>query len=133
MHEEILKANRIRTSDGKISETSLICRIFGGYLQNHLKCPQCPYSSRTYNHFQDLSLEISGQINSVEEALSEYSRPEKLGTGNEWACEGCKKRVLVSFMIIMITIEIIIIDTLVMVIIIDNNGNSNNYSSNNNK
>lgn len=64
MHEEILKANHIKTSDGKIAETTLISQVFGGYLQNELKCPLCRYSSKTFNHFQDLSLEICGGITS---------------------------------------------------------------------
>ena len=62
MHEEVLKANNVKTSDGKISETTLISRTFGGYLCNELKCSLCTYSSKTYNHFQDLSLEVSGGI-----------------------------------------------------------------------
>lgn len=66
MHEEILKANQIKTSDGKIAETTLISRVFGGYLRNELKCSKCAYSSKTYNHFQDLSLEITGAISSSE-------------------------------------------------------------------
>ena len=64
MHEEALKASNVKTSDGKISETTLISRVFGGYLCNELKCPTCTYSSKTYNHFQDLSLEVSGGISS---------------------------------------------------------------------
>lgn len=64
MHEEALKANNVKTSDGKIAETTLISRVFGGYLCNELKCSTCTYSSKTYNHFQDLSLEVSGGISS---------------------------------------------------------------------
>ena len=64
MHEEIMKANHVKTSDGKLAETSLISRVFGGYLRNELKCSKCPFSSKTYNHFQDLSLEITGGISS---------------------------------------------------------------------
>jgi ubiquitin carboxyl-terminal hydrolase 36/42 len=58
MHEEVLKANGLKLSDGKVAETSFINRIFGGYLCSELKCSQCGYSSKTYNHFQDLSLEV---------------------------------------------------------------------------
>ena len=64
MHEEIMKANNVKTSDGKLAETSLISRVFGGYLRNELKCSKCTFSSKTYNHFQDLSLEITGGISS---------------------------------------------------------------------
>lgn len=94
IHEEILKAHNLKVSDGKICETTFISRIFGGYLRNELKCPKCPYASRTYNHFQDLSLDLTGnKIKSVQDALAAFVRPEKLGSGNEWKCDGCKKKV----------------------------------------
>ena len=64
MHEEILKSRNIKTCDGKIAETTLISRVFGGYLLSELQCSKCKYSSKTYNHFQDLSLEVSGGISS---------------------------------------------------------------------
>lgn len=64
MHEEILKVNNVKISDGKVAETTLISRVFGGSLRNELKCLSCRFSSKTYNHFQDLSLEISGGISS---------------------------------------------------------------------
>lgn len=130
MHEEILKANNVKTSDGKVAETTLISRVFGGSLRNELKCLSCRFSSKTYNHFQDLSLEISGGISSgdfiqlifvtmcnrsslyrivclqkwriksschvaVSGALKAFMRSEKLSSGNEWRCDGCKKKVQV--------------------------------------
>lgn len=95
MHEDILKARGLKISSGKIAETTLISRIFGGYLCNELKCSSCHYSSKTYNHFQDLSLDVVHGIRSVEEAISAFIRPERLGAGNEWLCGGCKKKVQV--------------------------------------
>ena len=94
MHEEVLKAHNVKTSDGKISETTVISRIFGGSLCNTVACPSCPYASRTYNHFQDLSLDLSG-VTSVAQAIDAFTRPEYLSKGNEWKCEGCNKRVKV--------------------------------------
>ena len=93
MHEEILKANRIKVSHGKIAESTFISRIFGGYLCNELKCDECKYCSRTLNHFQDLSLEVTGGISSIEDALRAFLKPERLGAGNEWLCGGCDKKV----------------------------------------
>jgi ubiquitin carboxyl-terminal hydrolase 36/42 len=95
MHEEVLKANRIRTSDGKVAETSFISRIFGGYLCNMLTCTKCGYISKTFNHFQDLSLDISGRIDSVSRAIDAFTKPEVLTAGNEWHCDKCKTRVKV--------------------------------------
>jgi len=95
MHEEVLKANNVKLSDKK-AETTFISRIFGGCLCNELKCDRCKYTSRTYNHFQDLSLEVSGGISSVNDALRAFVKPEKLTHGNEWKCDGCKQRVLAT-------------------------------------
>lgn len=64
MHEEVLKSRNVKTCDGKIAETTLISRVFGGYLLSELKCSNCKYSSKTFNHFQDLSLEVSEGISS---------------------------------------------------------------------
>ena len=58
MHEEVLKAHGLKVSDGRKAETTFVSRIFGGYLCNELKCSECGYCSKTYNHFQDLSLEV---------------------------------------------------------------------------
>ena len=96
MHEDILKAFQIKPSHGKISETTFISRIFGGYLRNQLRCPLCNYTSKTYNHFQDLSIDLAHpSIKSMESALAAFFKEEKLCNGNEWRCDSCKKRVQV--------------------------------------
>lgn len=99
MHEEVLKANGIKPSDGKIAETTFISRIFGGYFCNQLKCSKCKYTSRTFNHFLDLSLDINGGINSIESAIASFTKPEVLSHGNEWKCEGCKNKVQVILIV----------------------------------
>ena len=96
MHEEILKAHNLKVSDGKIAETTFISRVFGGYLCNTLTCPRCKFVSRTYNHFQDISLDLKIGINSVDSALKYFTQPEQLSKGNEWKCEKCHERVPVS-------------------------------------
>lgn len=93
MHEELLKLNSVKLSDGKIAETTFISRIFGGYLCNRLSCSKCNYSSKTYNHFQDLSLDVGGGIKSVSDSIHSFIKPEKLSSGNEWLCDGCKNKV----------------------------------------
>lgn len=97
MHEEVLKARGIKTSDGKIAETSMISRVFGGYLCNTLTCGQCKYVSKTYNHFLDISLDISQGVKSINGAIEGFTKPEYLTAGNEWKCEKCKQKVKVSF------------------------------------
>ena len=96
MHEEILKAHGVKLSDGDVAETTFISRIFGGKLCSELRCDQCRYTSRTYNYYQDLSLEVSGSISSVDEAMKAFLKPEKLTKENAWRCDGCKKHVQAS-------------------------------------
>eukprot|EP01038_Epipyxis_sp_PR26KG_P006907 gene6907-9459_t len=93
MHEEILDANRIKIKDGRIAETSVISRIFGGYIRNTVSCPKCNYVSQTHNHFQDLSLEIPKGIDSIDAAIAAFIKPENLTNGNEWKCEKCNLKV----------------------------------------
>lgn len=93
MHEEVLKQNGLKTADGKKAETTVISRIFGGYLCNTLTCTRCQYTSKTYNHFQDLSLEIRQGIQGVENAIDAFTKLENLTQGNEWKCDGCKNKV----------------------------------------
>jgi ubiquitin carboxyl-terminal hydrolase 36/42 len=95
MHEEVLKANGIKISQGKIAETTVFSRTFGGELCNKLSCSRCGYSSETFNHFQDLSLEINAGISSVKDAIASFTKPEFLSHGNEWNCSGCKTKVKV--------------------------------------
>jgi ubiquitin carboxyl-terminal hydrolase 36/42 len=93
MHEEILKSFGVKSSDGKVAETSAISRLFGGSLCNSLTCEQCGYCSQTFNHFQDLSLDISKGVGSVKGAIQSFVKPEQLSAGNEWKCDKCKKKV----------------------------------------
>jgi ubiquitin carboxyl-terminal hydrolase 36/42 len=95
IHEEILKSHGLKSnSGGKLVDTTLIGRIFGGYLCNELKCSTCSYKSRTYNHFQDLSLDLHS--GSVEESIKAFVKPEVLGKGNEWKCDKCNRKVKVT-------------------------------------
>lgn len=96
LHEETLKAHKVKLSDGKKAETTAISRIFGGYLCNTMTCTRCGYKSRTLNHFQDLSLDINkGGCSSVEQAIETFMKVEVLSSGNEWYCDKCKVKVKV--------------------------------------
>lgn len=78
-----------------IYDTTLISRIFHGKLCNIMSCNRCKYKSKTFNNFQDISLNIGSGIQSVENAIDLYIKPEKLEAGNEWLCDGCKRKVQV--------------------------------------
>jgi ubiquitin carboxyl-terminal hydrolase 36/42 len=99
MHEESLKANRLKLNSGDITETTLMSRVFGGHLCNVLKCLKCKHTSKTYNHFQDLSVDVTHGVRTVSDAIALFIKPEKLGSGNEWNCDGCKRKVPVRCLI----------------------------------
>ena len=63
-------------------------------LCNELKCSQCQYTSKTYNSFHDISLEVTGnKINTLKSALDAFTVTETLSNGNEWRCGGCNRKV----------------------------------------
>lgn len=65
-----------------------------------LKCTECGHCSDTLDPFMDLSVSFEGtagahgaarKVRSVPEALECFTSAERLGSGNEWRCGGCKK------------------------------------------
>jgi ubiquitin C-terminal hydrolase len=85
---------RDRLPVARLDETTLLRRIFGGYLRNEVKCTQCGKKSKTYDPFLDLSLEVSNKAcNSIADAVREFTRKETLDSQNRWRCPSCKKLV----------------------------------------
>lgn len=74
-------------------ETTVIYKIFGGYLRQEVKCLKCNDISDTYPVYLDLSLDLMGA--SIEEALAMYVRTEMLTQSNRYKCEKCG--ILVDF------------------------------------
>lgn len=100
IHEEILKSKGLQSNllkYGNIINTTLISRIFGGYLRNELTCSKCKYQSRSYNHFHDLCLDIQYNVSNIMHSFNIFTKPEVLGRGNEWFCEKCKMKVKVLY------------------------------------
>lgn len=72
-------------------ETTPLNQILGGYLRSAVRCLSCQHVSVTFQHFEDLLLDIR-KANSIEEAVDMYFARERLeDTG--YKCEACKKRV----------------------------------------
>ncbi|XP_066595490.1 ubiquitin carboxyl-terminal hydrolase 36 isoform X2 [Prorops nasuta] len=72
-------------------ETTPINQIFGGYIRTEVKCLQCRHVSTTFQHFQDLLVDIR-KASTLDEALSSYFSREQLDN-NDYKCEACKRRV----------------------------------------
>lgn len=77
--------------DQLTKETTPLNQILGGYLRSEVKCLSCQHISTTFQHFEDLLLDIR-KANSIEDALDVYFARERLEE-NQYKCEACKKRV----------------------------------------
>jgi ubiquitin C-terminal hydrolase len=76
-----------KIKDERIKETSVVHRIFGGYLRSQVQCSECRHNSNTYDPFLDLSVEVL-RANSVPTALQHFTAPETLDRNNKYKCSG---------------------------------------------
>jgi ubiquitin C-terminal hydrolase len=96
------------------SEGSVAKAIFGGAVESEVTCPKCGHASVTLDPIHDLNLEINNS-SSLEQALETFTAPEKLGKGNEYVCEKCKRKVQATKrMQVMMMMMMIMTVTIVM-------------------
>ncbi|KAJ0984725.1 hypothetical protein J5N97_003081 [Dioscorea zingiberensis] len=83
-------------------ETTLIQLMFGGYLRSKIKCMRCQGKSERHERMMDLTVEIHGDVGSLEEALARFTATEVLDGENKYHCTRCnsyeraKKKLTVS-------------------------------------
>lgn len=77
--------------DSKVKETTPLNQILGGYLRSAVRCLKCGHVSTTFQHFQDLLLDIR-RAQTLDEALELYFSREKLDD-ESYQCESCQKKV----------------------------------------
>eukprot|EP01018_Ginkgo_biloba_P007129 Gb_38396 [translate_table: standard] len=75
--------------DPHTQETTLIQHIFGGHLQSQVKCTQCLAVSNRYENMMDLTVEIHGDVESLEDALKQFTVLEWLDGDNKYKCDRC--------------------------------------------
>ncbi|ONK70513.1 uncharacterized protein A4U43_C05F34480 [Asparagus officinalis] len=75
--------------DPSTQETTLIQHIFGGHLQSQVKCTICNMISNRYENMMDLTVEIHGDAESLEECLEQFTVKEWLDGDNKYKCDGC--------------------------------------------
>ncbi|CAN4122377.1 unnamed protein product [Withania somnifera] len=71
-------------------ETSLVGLMFGGYLRSKIECMRCGGKSERQERMMDLTVEIDGDIGTLEEALKQYTHTETLDGENKYQCGRCK-------------------------------------------
>ncbi|XP_044270143.1 ubiquitin carboxyl-terminal hydrolase 36 [Tribolium madens] len=77
--------------DSKVKETTPLNQILGGYLRSAVRCLKCGHVSTTFQHFQDLLLDIR-KAQTLDEALEGYFSREKLDD-DSYHCQSCQKKV----------------------------------------
>ncbi|KAI7752390.1 hypothetical protein M8C21_018076, partial [Ambrosia artemisiifolia] len=75
--------------DPKLQETTFIQHTFGGQLRSKVKCLRCNRESDRYENIMDLTLEIYGWVESLEDALTQFTSPEDLDGENMYRCARC--------------------------------------------
>ncbi|XP_062100253.1 ubiquitin carboxyl-terminal hydrolase 17 [Humulus lupulus] len=71
-------------------ETTLVGMTFGGYLRSKIKCMRCLGKSELCERMMDLTVEIDGEIGTLEEALAQFTATETLDRDNKYYCSRCK-------------------------------------------
>ncbi|XVF79276.1 hypothetical protein PTKIN_Ptkin14bG0208600 [Pterospermum kingtungense] len=75
--------------DPRLQETTFIQHTFGGSLRSKVKCLRCFHESERYENIMDLTLEIYGWVESLEDALTQFTTPEDLDGENMYRCGRC--------------------------------------------
>ncbi|XP_065874124.1 ubiquitin carboxyl-terminal hydrolase 17-like isoform X2 [Euphorbia lathyris] len=74
-------------------DTTLVGLTFGGYLRSKITCMRCLGKSERFERIMDLTVEIGGNIETLEEALAQFTADETLDGENEYCCSRCKSYV----------------------------------------
>ncbi|ALC43418.1 scny [Drosophila busckii] len=87
----LMRFRNYKELDQLVKETTPLNQIFGGYLRSEVRCLSCNHVSITFQHFQDLLLDIR-KADTLDEAFDGYFSRERLEDMG-YKCEGCKKKV----------------------------------------
>ncbi|XP_074311208.1 ubiquitin carboxyl-terminal hydrolase 15 isoform X2 [Silene latifolia] len=76
-----------------LQETTFVLQTFGGRLRSLVVCLRCHHESERYENIMDLTLEIYGWVESLEDALTQFTTPEDLDGENMYRCGRCSSYV----------------------------------------
>ncbi|KAK4417086.1 Ubiquitin carboxyl-terminal hydrolase 17 [Sesamum alatum] len=76
---------------GSFAEDSTLMGLtFGGYLRSKIQCMKCLGRSEIFDRMMDLTVEIDGNIYTLEAALKQFTTSETLGGDDKYKCSRCK-------------------------------------------
>ncbi|XP_022879668.1 ubiquitin carboxyl-terminal hydrolase 17-like isoform X1 [Olea europaea var. sylvestris] len=78
------------TADPLDEESTLVGLTFGGYLRSKITCMKCSGRSERCDRMMDLTVEIDGDIDTLGEALVQFTTYETLTGDNKYKCSRCK-------------------------------------------
>lgn len=90
MQSVCLREAETNVSGSAEEETTLVGLTFGGYLRSKIKCMKCGGKSERHETMMDLTVEIEGDIRTLEEALNKFTGTEILDGDNKYQCCRCK-------------------------------------------
>ncbi|GLU16093.1 hypothetical protein SLE2022_325430 [Rubroshorea leprosula] len=90
MQSVCLKEVGVNMTGSSDEETTLIGLTFGGYLRSKIRCMKCKEKSERQERMMDLTVEIEGDIGTLEEALKRFTGTEILDGENKYQCSRCK-------------------------------------------
>ncbi|XP_064637995.1 ubiquitin carboxyl-terminal hydrolase 36-like isoform X2 [Lineus longissimus] len=73
-------------------ETTVVNKVFGGFLRSQVTCLRCKEKSNTYDPCMDISLDIKN-VPSIQKAFEKFVHPETLDCDNAYHCPRCKNKV----------------------------------------
>ncbi|KAG6539082.1 ubiquitin carboxyl-terminal hydrolase 17-like [Zingiber officinale] len=88
--QSICLKEAVAKPDGLLEETTLIQQTFGGYLRSKIRCSKCKSKSERCERMMDLTVEIDGDIVTLDDALLRFTSQEILDGENKYKCERCK-------------------------------------------
>ncbi|XP_073020421.1 ubiquitin carboxyl-terminal hydrolase 15-like isoform X1 [Primulina eburnea] len=72
-----------------LQNTTFVEHTFGGLLRSKVKCLRCHHESERHENIMDLTLEIFGCVESLEDALTQFTSSEDLDGDNMYRCGRC--------------------------------------------
>jgi len=92
--QEFERRRNIASAPLGVEYSAIPHRSFGGQFMSETICPKCQAINHTFEHFQFLSLSIDHEfVNTLDEALTMFTAPERLDKQNRYSCDACHKHV----------------------------------------